>query len=141
MSEKTDKAKRKADGVKGWKIDLKSYEVEIPKMNEATGQPAMKGGRPVMVKDEFDVQDSLAAILFNRELELNVEKTFTAKDLADKIRAAKKNVVILDQKEMDMVKAAYNVIKSPPELQLEFFARIRDAEEVELVEEKDESPE
>ena len=130
---KTDKVKA---SVVGWKIDLSKYEVEVPKMNEVTGQPVLKGGRPVMVKDDFDVQDSLAAILFNRELEHNVEQTFKAKDLADKIRAAKK-FVILDQKEMDMVRAAYNVIKSPPELQLEFFARIRDAVETELEEKVD----
>jgi len=132
-----DKAKV---GVVGWKIDLSKYEVEIPKFNEATGQAVMKAGRPVMVKDEFDVQDSLAAILFNRDLEHNVEQTFKAKDLADKIRAAKKGYILLDTKEMDMVRAAYNVIKAPAEMQLEFFARIRDAVETEL-EEKVESPE
>ena len=118
--------------MKGWRIDVRNYEVEVPKMNEQTGQPVIKGGRPVMVKDDFDVKDSLAAILFNRELDLTIEKTFEAKELADKIRAAKGKYVIVDQKDMDRIRAAYNVIKSPPEIQLEFFARIRDAEEVDL---------
>ena len=129
MSGKTDKAKRKAESVKVWRIDVRNYKVEVAD-RDAAGNPIMERGRMKMVRDDFDVKGSLASILFNQELRLSVEETFEAKEVADKIRAAK-DYVLLDSKEMDRVRASYKVIKGIPEQQLEFFKRIRDAEEIE----------
>ena len=86
-----------------------------------------------MVDDDFDVKGSMASILFNAELKLSVDETFKNKDLADSIRAAD-GYILVDGAELMKLQAAYQIVKGVPEQQLEFFARIRDAEEVGVAE-------
>ena len=86
-----------------------------------------------MVDDDFDVMGSMASILFNAELKLSVDETFKNKDLADDIRAAD-GYILVDGVELMKLQAAYQIVKGVPEQQLEFFARIRDAEEVGVAE-------
>ena len=137
MSEKKTKAERKANTLKAWKIDVRNYEVFLAQFHE-DGRIKMKDGRPLREEDEFDCKGSLADILFNPLLKLSVDKAFQAHDLAEKIRAANAHV-LLDNKEMEMVRAAYAVITAPTENQLEFFKRIRDAEEVDVREDPKDS--
>ncbi len=121
MSEKTAKEARRMEGLKGWKIDTRSYFVTDPKTGEQV---------------EMDVKDNLAAMLFHTELKLAPEEMFKAKDLADKIRASK-DTVLVDKMEMERIKRSYVLLKGLPERFIEFLSRIRDAEEVDL---KEDSP-
>uniref|UniRef100_A0A6M3J7R1 Uncharacterized protein n=1 Tax=viral metagenome TaxID=1070528 RepID=A0A6M3J7R1_9ZZZZ len=130
MSEKKAKAERKAERARGWKIDVRAYKVRVPDIDE-NGMIRMKGGRPVMIQDEFDVQGSLCDILFNRELQVKPQDAFKAHDLAEKIRAAR-SIVVLDSEEMGMVRKAYDALKGVTENMIEFLSRIRDAEEIGL---------
>lgn len=135
MSEKTAKEARRAEKLKGWKIDLHSYEVEVPAFNP-DGRPLLKDGEPVMEHDTISVRDNLASMLFHAELRQGPEEMFKAKDLADKIRAAG-DFVLVDRPEMDRINASYKLLKGLPERFIEFLMRIRDAEEVSL---KEDSP-
>ena len=126
MSQKKAKAVRQAERLKVWKIDVRPYQVELPVRDEKTGNMETK-------KAPFDVKGSVAAILFNRDLKLTVDESFTAKALADKIRAAKDHV-LLDSGEMKRVREAYSIIRGPAEHELEFLRRIKDAVEVEAAE-------
>ena len=128
------KAENRVAKGKMWKIDLRPYDVEVASIGD-DGRVEMENGKPVMVKDDFDVKGSMASILFNQELKLNVDETFQAKDLADKIRGSNSSVLV-DGAELGKLQAAYKIIKGIPEQQLEFFRRIRDAEEVEVEEAK-----
>ncbi len=116
--------------MKAWKIDLRSYDFTAKVRDEETGAINEK-------TLPFNVKDSLASILFHPELRLNVIDSFKAQDLANKIRKSGDDVLV-DTAEMDMIKRSYNVIKAPQEYELEFFKRIRDAEEVEVEEIKKE---
>jgi hypothetical protein len=106
--------------VKVWKIDVRPYQVQV-------GED-LKTGKPVM--DDYDVKGSLSRLLFHPELKLTVDQAFQQKDLVDRIRAAG-DFVIVDVFEMQRIRAAYGVLRSPDEQDLEFFRRIRDAEELE----------
>lgn len=106
--------------VKGWKIDLRNYQVQV-----ATDR---KG---VAVFDDYDVKDSLVRMLWNPALELTVEQAFETKPLVDRIRATKDGIVI-DQSDYVRLKKALAVIRGAQEDDLELFRRIRDAKEVEL---------
>jgi len=125
MSQKKAKAARRVERLKVWKIDLKKYAVEVQGKDE-------KGNIKPM-KTSFDVKESLASILFIADLRLGIDEAFKAKELADKIRKAGEHV-LLDNAEMDRLRASYNVSKGPAEHELEFFRRIRDAVEVEAAE-------
>jgi len=133
LSKKQAKAERKAERARGWKIDVRNYKVKVADFDENTGRVKTKGGRPVMVDDEFDMQGSLCDILFNRELQNKPEDAFKAHDLAEKIRAASK-FVILDNEEMNMLRKAYDKLTGVTENMIEFCRRIRDAEKVGLKE-------
>lgn len=135
MSEKSARAARAAGKLKGWRINIRSYMVETPTFYP-DGRPVMKDGEPVMERDTLSVQDNLASMLFHVELKLAPEELFKAKDLADKIRAAK-DTVLLDTIEMERIKRAYVHLIGLPERFIEFLMRIRDAEEVSL---KEDSP-
>tara|TARA_Y100000310_G_scaffold333073_1_gene409889 strand:+ start:1545 stop:1907 length:363 start_codon:yes stop_codon:yes gene_type:complete len=115
--------------VKGYKIDLKGYPVTILKLDEATKEVKE-------VEDTFKVKESLGQILFMPELKLSIDDAFEHKTLADKIRGTKGDHVILDQSEMDKINKALSLVKSPAENQLEFYRRLKEPEDVELVEEK-----
>lgn len=130
MSGKKAKEARRAEKLKGWKINLRSYTVEMP-VFDPDGRPTMRGGEPVMQRDTLSVKDNLSSMLFHAELRLAPEELFKAKDLADKIRAAKDSV-LLDQIEMERIKRSYVLLKGLPERFIEFLMRIRDAEEVSL---------
>lgn len=132
MSEKTAKEARRAEKLKGWKIDIRSYTVDMPSFND-DGTPVMKDGKPVIAEDVMDVKANLASMLFHAELRQGAEEMFKAKDLADKIRAAGDHV-LLDKTEMDRINASYKLLKGLPERFIEFLMRIRDAEEVSLKE-------
>jgi hypothetical protein len=106
--------------VKVWKVDVRPYKVQV-------GEDR-KTGKPIM--DDYDVKDSLARLLFHPELKLSVDQAFEQKNLVERVRAAK-DFVLVDQFEYARMKAAYAVIRSPEEQDLEFFKRIRDAEETE----------
>ena len=116
------KAKSKPNplNVKVWKIDVRTYQVQVGE-HPKTGQPVM---------DNYDVKGSLTRLLFHPDLKLTVDQAFEQKALVDRIRAAK-DFVIVDAFEMQRIKAAYGVLRSPDEADLEFFRRIRDAEELE----------
>lgn len=129
------RATREAEQSKGWKIDIRPYKVMTPDMDEK-GMLKMARGRPVMLEDEFDVQGSLADILFNRDMNLKAEEAFEAYDVAKKIRAAKTHVV-LDSKEMSLVRRSYEALRGVSENMVEFCRRIKDAEEIQLGEVKD----
>ncbi len=116
--------------MKGWKINVAPYETETPVV-DVTGAPVMRDGKPIKKKENVDVKDNLADMLFNPQLKLRPEELFEAKDLADKIRASE-DTLILDTKEMDAVKRAYNALRGLPEQLIEFLRRIKDAEEIEL---------
>ena len=120
MSEKTAKAERKAESLVGFKVDVRSYMVP---------NPASESGEMV----ELSVKDNLVSILFHSDLKLGAEDMFKAKDLADKIRAAK-DYVLVDKSEMERIKRSYAMLKGLPERFIEFLERIRDAEEVSLKE-------
>ena len=135
MSEKTAKEARKTEGLKGWKIDIRSYKAGTSVFTP-DGKPMLEDGKQVIMEEVVDVRDNLAAMLFHAELKLAPEEMFKAKDLADKIRAAKDHV-LLDQIEMERVKRSYVLLKGLPERFIEFLMRIRDAEEVPL---KEDSP-
>ena len=122
MSGKKAKEARKAESLQGWKIDVRSYMVP---------NPMAEGGEAV----ELSVKDNLVSILFHSELKLGAEEMFKAKDLADKIRAAK-NYLLVDKSEMDRLKRSYAIVKGLPERFIEFLGRIRDAEEVSLKEDE-----
>lgn len=136
MSEKTAKEARRAEKLRGWKIDIRSYEVEMPVFN-SEGRPVMVDGKPAMQYDALSVRDNLSSMLFHAELRQGPEEMFKAKDLADKIRAAE-DYVLIDKTELDRINASYKLLKGLPEHFLPFLMRIRDAEEVSLKE--DESP-
>ena len=119
MSEKRAKEARRMEGLKGWKIDLKNYQVPDPTSESGTGT--------------IDVKDNLASMLFHTELKQGPEEMFKAKDLADKIRASG-DYVLVDKPEMDRIKRSYALLKGLPERFIEFLSRIRDAEEVSLKE-------
>ena len=119
MSGKKAKEARKAESLQGWKIDVRSYKVPNP----------AEEGKMI----ELDVKDNLASMLFHTDLKLGAEDMFKAKDLADKIRASDK-YVLLDKSEMDRIKRSYVILKGLPERFIEFLERIRDAEEVSLKE-------
>ena len=114
--------------MKAWKINLKEYNF--------VGRVRDEGGNVVQRTMPYDVKESLALILFNQELKLSIEESFKAKDLADKIRASQNGSVIVDAMEMARIRQAYNIVKGPGEHELEFFRRIKDAEEVEMEEKK-----
>jgi len=137
MSEKRKKEARAAEKLKGWKINLRSYETSTPEFYP-NGDPVMKDGEQASKVEVVDVQENLAAMLFNTGLRLGPEELFKAKDLADKIRRAD-DYVLLDQIQMDRVKAAYLMLVGIPERYVEFLMRIRDAEEVPLKEDEDAS--
>jgi len=122
MSEKTAKEARRMEGLKGFKIDLRNYQVPDPTSETGMGT--------------IDVKDNLASMLFHTELKLAPEEMFKAKELADKIRAAK-DTVLVDKIEMERIKRSYAILKGLPERFIEFLSRIRDAEEVSL---KEDSP-
>lgn len=132
MSEKNAKVARAAEKLKGWKIDIRSYTVDIP-IFTAAGRPLEKDGKPVIEKETVDVQDNLARMLFHTGLQQGPEDMFKAKDLADKIRAAKDSI-LLDKTELERIKKSYDLLKGLPEHYIEFLRRIRDAEEVQLTE-------
>lgn len=127
------RATKEAEKATMYKLDVRDYEVEVDKVDEVTGRLVIARGRPVKVKDQFDVKGSLAGMLFNQELRLTVPESFEMKDLADKIRAAKTHV-LLDSAEMARLKRAYDAVKAPPETALECLRRIRDAEKIEVKE-------
>ena len=129
---KIDKAIEDAEKAKGWKIDLRPYKHEKFLFNE-NGNPVMKGTEQVMETTDFDVKESLAGLCFNRDMMLEVEDMFKAKEIADKIRGAK-NSVILDTAQMEHIRKGYKLLKGLPEDFVEFLERIRDAEEVSLKE-------
>ena len=135
MSEKTAKEIRRAEKLRGWKIDIHSYGTEVG-VFAPDGRPVLKDGKPLTSKEIIDVQENLAAMLFHAELKLAPEEMFKAKDLADKIRAAK-DYVLLDTVEMERIKRSYVLLKGLPERFIEFLMRIRDAGEVSL---KEDSP-
>ena len=112
--------------MKAWKINLADYSVPLA--------PPVRDEEGVLRSEaNFNVKESLAQMLFNPELRLSIDQSFEAKDLADKIRSSKDGVLV-DQKEMEMLRRSYNVVKSPKEHEMEFFKRIRDAEEVKVEE-------
>ena len=123
MSEKTAKAARRAEALKGFKIDTRSYTVPGP-------------GGPDSEDFEMDVKDNMATMLFHAELKLAPEEMFKAKDLADKIRASG-DYVLLDKIEMERIRRSYVLLKGLPERFIEFLSRIRDVEEVSLKEDED----
>lgn len=116
--------------MKAWKINLSAYNFTARVREDETGTINER-------TMPFNVKDSLASILFHPELRLSVIDSFKAQDLANKIRKSGDDVLV-DSGEMDMIKRSYNVIKAPQEYELEFFRRIRDAEEVEVEEIKKE---
>ncbi len=135
MSERTAKEARAAEKLKGWKIDIRSYTADIP-IFDAANKPLIREGKPAVEQVPVDVQDNLAKMLFHTGLQQGPEEMFKAKDLADKIRAAK-DFVLLDREEMDRIKKSYALLKGLPEHYIEFLRRVRDAEEVSL---KEDSP-
>jgi len=119
LSESKAKEARRMEGLKGWKINLKNYQVPDPTSETGFGT--------------IDVADNLASMLFHTELKLAPEEMFKAKELADKIRAAN-GTVLVDKIEMERIKRSYALLKGLPERFIEFLSRIRDAEEVSLKE-------
>jgi|TARA_R100000501_G_C2613618_1_gene107604 hypothetical protein len=138
-NEQKGKAKRDAERAKGWRINLAPYKHEVGVFTEQ-GSPVLRGTEQVMQIKDFDVKDTLASMCFNRDLQLEPEGMFKAKDIADKIRSANKTVV-LDNEEMEHLRKAYRLLKGLPEGFVEFLSRIRDAEEIALaqVDEKQDS--
>ena len=104
--------------VKLWKINLRTYRV----------------GQGAQAKN-YDVKGSMAELLFHPDQKLTVDETFDVKKLADRIRAAGSEVLV-DQMDLMRLRRAYQTMRSPAEEDLEFFQRIRDAQEVEGVEKK-----
>ena len=129
MSHKKAKEIRRLERMKAWKINLKEYNF--------TGRVRDEGGNIVTRTLPYDVKESLALILFNQDLKLSIDESFRSKDLADKIRASENGSIIVDSAEMAKIKQAYNIVKGPGEHELEFFRRIKDAEEVEMEEVKE----
>jgi len=129
MSHKKAKEIRRLERMKAWKINLKEYNF--------TGRVRDESGNIVTRTLPYDVKESLALILFNSELKLSIDESFRSKDLADKIRASENGSIIVDSAEMAKIKQAYNIVKGPGEHELEFFRRIKDAEEVEMEEVKE----
>ena len=129
MSHKKAKEIRRLERMKAWRINLKEYDF--------TGRVRDESGNIVTLTLPYDVKESLALILFNSELKLSIDESFRSKDLADKIRASENGNIIVDSAEMAKIKSAYNIVKGPGEHELEFFRRIKDAEEVEMEEAKD----
>tara|TARA_Y100000310_G_C20659512_1_gene803907 strand:- start:1368 stop:1775 length:408 start_codon:yes stop_codon:yes gene_type:complete len=123
---KTDKAEQ----AKGWKINLAPYKNEVPVFNDQGGL-IVRGTEQVTEEVDFDVKETLASLCFNRDLQLEPEGMFKAKEIADKIRSANKTVV-LDNEEMEHIRKAYKNLKGLPERFVEFLGRIRDAEVIQL---------
>jgi len=136
MSQKKAKEARRAEKLKGWKIDIRSYSAEVDVFTP-DGRPLLKDGKSVTQKDTIDVQENLAAMLFHTELRQGPDEMFKAKDLADKIRASEE-FVLLDKQEMDRIRKSYVLLKGLPERYIEFLSRIRDAEEISLKEDNNE---
>ena len=111
-----------ATNVQGWKINLKPYQYD---------GLAVRDGLEVKVTRGFDVVESLASLVFSRDLALDPDGMFRAKDIADKIRAAGETVT-LDEQEMEHLNEAYKLLRGLPEYFIECLARIRDAVRVEL---------
>ena len=111
-------------GVRGWKINIEPYHYSVVIVDD---------GQEVASMRQFDVTESLAALCFNKGLELDIDGMFFAKRTADRIRAAIGSVT-LDEKEMAHVRTAYQLLRGLPENFIEFLERIRDAEAVELTE-------
>ena len=130
MSEKKAKAERKAERAQGWRIDVRAYKVRVPDIDE-NGMIRMKGGRPVMIQDEFDVQGSLSDILFNPNLRLKPQESFKAYELSRKIESAN-GVLVLDKEEMGMIRKAYEALEGISKNMVPFLERIRDAEKIGL---------
>lgn len=124
---------KEAGQVKGWRINLTPYQVRVP-IRDSEGNPVMRNGAPIIREDTLDVVHNLCTTLFNTNLRLKPEDMFKTKDIVDKIRAAKSGRVILDDAEMELLRKAYNALTGLPEHFIEFLRRIRDAEQVELME-------
>lgn len=112
---------------KMWKLDVSdySYPLDEPRKLSEKEEP--------ITEVNFQVKRSLRAILFNPNQELTIDETFLNKDLVDKIEAAN-GTMLLNDKEADQLRRAYNSIRAPQEHELEFYRRIRDVEEVEVKE-------
>jgi len=132
MSEKNAKEARRAEALKGWKIDVRGYTSDQPVFTP-DNKPLIRDGKQVVTQDNIDVREDLAAMLFHTELRQGPDEMFKAKDLADKIRASEE-FVLLDKQEMERIKRSYALLKGLPERFIEFLSRIRDAEEVSLKE-------
>jgi len=126
MSHKAAKAERRKERMKAYKINLKPYNFLGHVRNEETGAVERR-------ELPYDVKESLATILFSQELKLTIDEAFDAKKLADKIRSHDGSILV-DNLEMGKLRRAYGLIKAPGEHELEFFSRIRDAEEVDVAE-------
>ena len=109
----------KKSGIKVWEIDLSKYPITY------------EDGR----KDVFDVRESICRMLFHPDLRSTPDEMFQHKDVADRIRAAEGDTVLLDNEQMAMVRKGYDCMRGGPEYQVEFLRRIigakqRDIEEV-----------
>ncbi len=99
--------------IKAWKINLASYKVEGAK--------------------DYDVKGSMRSLLFHPGQQLTVDETFENNDLAKRIKGAADSI-ILDKDDMRRLRRAYAAMRAPSEEDLEFFSRIKEAEEVEVAE-------
>jgi len=103
-----------ADKVRAWKIDLKPYKIEG-------------------AVQEYDVKGSMRNLLFHPGQELTVDETFDNADLGKRIKESGESI-ILDKDDMRRLRRAYAAMRAPAEEDLEFFRRIKEAEEIEVAE-------
>lgn len=104
--------------MQAWKIDLTPYKVDGP-------------------GPEYDVKGSMRSLLFHPGQELTVDQAFENAELAKRIKASNGSIV-LDKDDMRRLMRAYGAMRAPAEDDLEFFRRIKEAEEIEVAEVKGE---
>lgn len=101
------------------KIDLTNYKVKT-----GTGQR------------EYNVKDSLIAIIFNRQLGLSGRELYEGGKLADKIENCKDGEVILEEGEFEPIKQAFQKFRGFGLTDRELCRRIFECPKIEVKEKK-----
>lgn len=108
-------------------IDLKPYpipEIRIADVDPVTGKSEIK------VIKEYDVRESLVAILFSRDLQLTAKLLLEREPVARKILDKSISSVILETAEYALIKQAVETIKGYTRNDLDMVRRVLEAPDI-----------
>lgn len=126
--------------MKGWKINLASYEIEVIKIGP-DNRPVMKNNEMETMKKEFNVKVNMASVIMSRKPKDGREFIKMGK-LAERIEECKEDHIILGLTDLALVKKSFEDVSGiqPHKNHLEMFQRVLETsdeggpEEVELEE-------